>query len=276
MKNFFKHTGLAVGYFALFYLIQIWAGYMFILGVLLRGVTSGATLEEAYGTAYNVFSPNTLAIQVTAYAALLILVGALLHAQGLHPLHAQVGLVRPRGLKFLWVPVLLAFTAFGMTAAILSLIPPDLPLMQEYIQSSALLMDEINALTILQTVLVAPFIEELIFRGLVYSQMKKAMPQFLAIILQALLFGLVHSQLLWVLYAFTLGLILGFVADRFGSILPSILLHICFNASNYLPFIVALEGQNAAIVLAVTLPATLALLFFLARKLRRDALPAQP
>ena len=79
------------------------------------------------------------------------------------------------------------------------------------------------------SVLFAPLSEELIFRGVTLRQASRALPFWAANILQALLFGVFHMNLLQGIYAFFLGLILGYVCHRGGSISHAILLHILFN-----------------------------------------------
>jgi membrane protease YdiL (CAAX protease family) len=50
-------------------------------------------------------------------------------------------------------------------------------------------------------------------------------------ILQAVLFGIYHMNLIQGVYAFVLGIILGFTAEYFHSIWAAILLHACVNGS---------------------------------------------
>ena len=89
------------------------------------------------------------------------------------------------------------------------------------------------------TIIVAPLVEEIIFRGLVLSRLRKGMSNWLAVVVSALLFGACHGQIVWICYAFVIGLLLGLIALRSGSIWPSLLAHILFNAigqfSVYLP-----------------------------------------
>ncbi len=82
---------------------------------------------------------------------------------------------------------------------------------------------------ILYSVVIAPVGEELIFRGLTMRYARIALPFWLANIWQALLFGLYHGNFLQGLYAFVIGLFLGFVAHRGRGIRYSIPVHIVFN-----------------------------------------------
>ncbi len=66
-------------------------------------------------------------------------------------------------------------------------------------------------LIILYSVIIAPVIEEIIFRGLVFGYARKVFPVWLAILFQAALFGIYHWNLVQGIYAFVLGIFLGYL-----------------------------------------------------------------
>ena len=78
---------------------------------------------------------------------------------------------------------------------------------------------------------VAPVGEELLFRGLIFRYSKKVIPAVCAILLNAVVFGLYHSNSIQIIYALFMGIVLCTVANKFDSILPSILLHMSVNCS---------------------------------------------
>lgn len=86
-------------------------------------------------------------------------------------------------------------------------------------------------LSLFVTVILAPLAEELLFRGVTLRKASKIMPFMAANVLQAVLFGVYHMNLLQGIYAFVLGMVLGFVAEYFHSIWASILLHACVNGA---------------------------------------------
>lgn len=87
----------------------------------------------------------------------------------------------------------------------------------------------VSILLAIYTIILAPIAEELVFRGLTYRFARKALPFWGANILQALLFGIMHMNMIQGIYAFALGLFLGWICRTGHSIKYSILLHICFN-----------------------------------------------
>ncbi len=75
--------------------------------------------------------------------------------------------------------------------------------------------------------IVAPVVEELIYRGFIMNALKKYGKVF-AIVISSILFGLMHCNLIQSIFAMTVGLILGYVAMNY-SIKWSILLHFINN-----------------------------------------------
>lgn len=88
----------------------------------------------------------------------------------------------------------------------------------------------VDLLAILASVVLAPIGEEILCRGIILHYAKKAFPRFfMANILQAFLFGCVHGNLIQGIYAFSIGLVLGYLAERYHSLLPCMLLHFVVN-----------------------------------------------
>lgn len=89
-------------------------------------------------------------------------------------------------------------------------------------------------IVLLLMIFIAPVSEELIFRGVVFHRANKLFGFACANIMQALLFGLYHGNLVQGIYAALIGLILGAVCYKFRTIYASILLHMIINASSLL------------------------------------------
>lgn len=89
--------------------------------------------------------------------------------------------------------------------------------------------ENVSILLALYSVLIAPIVEELLFRGLVFRYSRYALPFWAANVWQAFLFGLIHMNVVQGVYAFTMGLFLGWVCRRGRGIKYSIVLHIIFN-----------------------------------------------
>ena len=96
------------------------------------------------------------------------------------------------------------------------------------------LAGDIPPLMVIYSAVLGPISEELAFRGLSMGYFKKSMTFAWANILQALLFGLIHGNSIQFVYAFLLGLLFGYIAHKTGSLLVTIILHICFNSCSFI------------------------------------------
>lgn len=109
-------------------------------------------------------------------------------------------------------------------------IAPDL--FEQYSNHLETLMDNQNlVLQILAVGIAAPLLEEIIFRGLIFNQLKKNISIPAAIITQALIFGIVHLNVIQGLYAFVIGIILGLALLWSDSLLLPIAIHMGMNLS---------------------------------------------
>lgn len=82
---------------------------------------------------------------------------------------------------------------------------------------------------ILSVALIAPVYEEIIFRGILLRGMAKKMNPAIAIVISSLLFALVHMNIPQGINAFLLGLFIGLIYLRTGSIYLSIFAHFINN-----------------------------------------------
>lgn len=110
----------------------------------------------------------------------------------------------------------------------LSFIAPDM--MEAYSEKMAATMGDMSAFYLVSALILAPVAEEFIFRGITLELSMRMTKRFIvANIIQAAFFGIVHLNLIQGVYAFLLGLILGFVRRRYDSLIASIIGHITFN-----------------------------------------------
>ena len=77
--------------------------------------------------------------------------------------------------------------------------------------------------------LMAPLVEEFVFRGLIYTRLRKGMPVAVAAVFTALWFGVMHGHPLWIVYASIYGLVMIWIFERTGSLLASMLFHFGYN-----------------------------------------------
>lgn len=127
----------------------------------------------------------------------------------------------------LWVGAAVAPGLYVLVVIVLSILPSS---WQDSYSEASSNLDGGGLFAVLAIALVAPVVEEFIFRGLIMTRLSRAMPSWLAVLLSAAIFGACHVHPVWFAYAFVLGTVFGFMDLRAGSILPSILGHVAFNS----------------------------------------------
>ena len=122
-------------------------------------------------------------------------------------------------------------------------------------QVEEMIMDMSLWAVIVSAVILAPIMEELIFRKLVLDRLAGYGPA-VAMVVSALVFGLAHGNFYQFFYAFLLGLIFAYIYLRTGKVRYSMMLHMMVNfCGSVIPILllrVADENEVAAILASVT------------------------
>ena len=87
-----------------------------------------------------------------------------------------------------------------------------------------------NIVLLLYVVVAAPILEEIMFRGLAMNLLAPVNRTF-ALIASSLLFGLMHANFNQIFNGFLLGMLLGYIALKSGSIISSMICHVAANAN---------------------------------------------
>lgn len=133
--------------------------------------------------------------------------------------------------EIIGIVLLIPGTQF-MSSIVTSIISVAFPSwLEDYLElmETSGLSGDVPLLMMIYSVLLAPISEELIFRGVTYKLARRAFPFWIANIIQALLFGIFHMNMLQGCYTFILGLVLGYICEKGGSIYHVILFHFLFN-----------------------------------------------
>ena len=132
---------------------------------------------------------------------------------------------------FVWVAVL-TFAAQHATSLVMTLVdflaPSVMNDYMELIETSG--MTEYSIAWAVSTLILPPILEETVFRGLILQYLGKTGAKFFAAnIIQAVFFGIFHMNLVQGFYTFFLGLLLGYLAYRYDSILVPMAMHFFYN-----------------------------------------------
>lgn len=155
--------------------------------------------------------------------------------------------------------VVLIFGAISLTT--LSTIIMDLTDFYKYFPDTMKMIGELvtegNFITSLLTVgILVPIIEEILFRGLIFNELRKNINIWAAIILQALIFGVFHMNLLQGFVTFFIGIVMGLVYVWVKSIWAPIIIHMVNNsisviASYFLPASFKFEMPYVLLVILI-------------------------
>lgn len=105
-----------------------------------------------------------------------------------------------------------------------------------------------HPLGIIAIVIMAPIVEELLFRGAIEGYLlRKWKHPAGAIVFSSLVFGVVHGNWVQAPFAFVIGLALGWMYYRTGSLLPGILMHFVNNSTAVLGFLIT-DNPDATMV----------------------------
>ena len=93
----------------------------------------------------------------------------------------------------------------------------------------------------LTSIVLAPVLEEILFRGIVQDSLTEKLGPLRGILIGACVFGIVHIIPQQVINAFFVGIVLGFIYYRSGSLVPVILIHMINNAISYFSWVLSGE-----------------------------------
>lgn len=114
------------------------------------------------------------------------------------------------------------------------MIPFSERLVDSFTQSHLKLSGGNPLINFIAVAVIAPLVEESFFRGLIYTRLKRGMPIIAAATISSLLFAVMHGEIIWMLITFFMGMMLIWVFEKIGSLLPCIIIHIINNTISQL------------------------------------------
>jgi len=117
-------------------------------------------------------------------------------------------------------------------SAFLTVVPFPESFMESYRNSSdGFRNGSDQVLAWLSVILLAPAAEEIVFRGYMLGRLLEGFETKTAMMVSAAIFALCHVSLLWMIYAWIMGMLLAWVSVREDNLAYSVALHVGFNAS---------------------------------------------
>ena len=280
LRRFLRALGGALLYFAIYYGWQLIVGNWASFAASWYAMMNAGEIPPAGSTEYIEWMTsvqNYVYELVMKYSMILTLISGILalvtffvimKARKKRPL-ADIGLTR--------INPWLALELFALGAALnvfvtfaMSIIPFPVEWVNSYVESSSMLADANVVISIIVTVISAPIVEEITFRGFMYNQLKGGMPMFAAMLISSWVFGMVHGDLIWFMYAFLLGIVLTYIGEKCGALTAPIIVHMAFNLFGSLTGLLGdMSETTFFILLASSGLVSLALLIHIGRSSER-------
>ena len=258
MKKFFKSLGAGLGFVGIFVgaqLIVFFAlnfYYSAMIGYESAQSGNELALKEINALLLDKLTgAMTLIAVISGVVALLII---LIIFKARHKNFREEINIKPIRLISIPIIILMGISLNLLIDILISCLPIPLELMESYSQASQFTQDT-SIISFLAIVIMAPIAEEIFFRGLVLSRFSKSMPIVVSIILQAIIFGLIHGTVLWFSYATIIGLVLGLLAYKQKSILGCMILHFSINGLSFMINIFKIEFNDVTAMVTLIISA---------------------
>lgn len=130
-----------------------------------------------------------------------------------------------------------------LMSAILTFLPSEIGMVQNYEQVTEQRFYRTDLiLVIFSLMFAAPLSEEVIFRGYMLNRFLTQFQEKTAVLLTTVIFALCHTNLIWIAYAFVIGLFLAAASIREDNILYSLALHTGFNLPSVFIILIQMSG----------------------------------
>lgn len=218
-----------------------WSGVSAILfgsfSFLVGQITAGILLRIVYGEKVTeaLNNPTPLATFVSVVILGVVTVGLIVwYVQNRGGTIRNLGYKRPQKKFSYWRIVYALLMYFGLlilVRVVVAQIVSQVDLNQEQVTGFESVASNFDLwLGFLAIVVIAPIVEETLFRGFIFKGLQNSFGFWPAAIVSAGLFALAHGQLNVALDTFILGLFLAYLFSKSDSIWPSVILHASKNA----------------------------------------------
>lgn len=266
MEKGLKALGKATAYFVVYFLVQIIVSsvYSIVLSTKLTMdmMASGEELDMALLETQLMDAIMGEAMMMTLISgAVVLLVFGLVFLIRKKRFFKEV-CIHPIPIKGI-LPIAVLAACFNLiTSVVISYIPWPESWMNSYMTNSSVIDNSLAAW--ITTVLMAPILEEVVFRGLMYTRLKKGMPVVAAAIITSLVFGTVHGTVIWAIYTFIFSLVLIWIYERFQSLTACIVLHMAYNLSG---MALGLIPEDAGVLVLILLVVSIAMAVFMHKQI---------
>ncbi|MBQ2901850.1 MAG: CPBP family intramembrane metalloprotease [Agathobacter sp.] len=106
---------------------------------------------------------------------------------------------------------------------------PLVALSEEYQNANDAFYGSTIGWELLGSALITPLLEELLHRGVVYGRLRRRMDMWPAVVISALVFAVLHFNIVQFIYAFLLGVVFALFVEKTGKLTPAVIAHVVAN-----------------------------------------------
>lgn len=106
---------------------------------------------------------------------------------------------------------------------------PLVQISEEYQNASDAFYGSTLGMELIGLAFITPFLEELLHRGVVFGRLRRRMSMWPAVLVSALIFAILHFNMVQFIYAFLLGIVLALFVEKTGKLYPAVIAHIVAN-----------------------------------------------
>lgn len=231
MKNLLKQIGKALGYFAVYF---VTSNVVTMVFSLILGYVKGKEYKAAgmsYEEGLELLKADQAAmtgIILLISAVLTLLIYFIVEKVKKSSIFKEAD-IKPATGKQIGLSVVGALGAMFFMNFMLTILPIPQDLLGDLTSGVSKLTAYPLWQAILANALLIPIMEEVLFRGYIFSRLEKAMPSIVAALISSVVFGICHGGLVWAIWAFLLGMFICVVRIKSRSIVPGIIIHIIMN-----------------------------------------------
>ena len=227
--------------------IGCWVGASFAMMslavIVVHGVPTKEMIQDWGGTMKAVFQSRIgLLMLIVAPQAFLVLPALCAAWLSPVPLKQRLGLVRGHWPLWVWAVAVLATPVVGfISSSLVNLLPGESASLEQMGEMFRQHRDFMIPLAMLIG-LTPAFCEEILFRGYIQTRLVKSWGPLVAILVASAAFAAAHLDFKHALAVFPLGIYLGLVSWRSGSLLPAMAAHFFNNCLGVLLMVLAPEN----------------------------------
>ncbi|ETP71914.1 putative metal-dependent membrane protease [Lachnospiraceae bacterium JC7] len=259
----FKAVGFGTMILVLFLLVQFIAGVIGAIGAIDMAVTKygeNFVYEEAIKEVTPIILCASEVLCIIAFGPWYYFEYVKKDKQNGTYISGISKVARPKTLAFIICSTVAIFSlALLISHTVAALWPMSLDIFDS-IMSTALDTDTLYGM--ITIMLLAPVAEELAFRGVTLKYSRKAFGMWGCIILTMILFAIMHLNPLQSLYVIPISILLAYLAYKFDSVIPAILVHVLNNSLSVLvPKVLNRDVTNTEAVVVMIIFGILAIVF---------------